>query len=156
MNESNELIGKEPKTKTQILKKNLKLKVKINKSYITRKQVRNRYIAIGLGIFSFIFLCSIFYYKFNHKKTFQEKNLSIQKDNTTKSLSLIEQIYKSLDTYETIYNKRECNSLDPINIFKQRLNSNASILCENGNSKHICYKDDNPIFVAQNGASCEF
>ena len=157
MNESNELIGKEPKTKTQILKKNLKLKVKINKSYITRKQVRNRYIAIGLGIFSFIFLCSIFYYKLNHKKTSQEKNLRImQKDNTTKSLSLIEQIYKSLDTYETIYNKRECNSLDPINIFKQRLNSNASILCENGNSKHICYKDDNPIFVAQNGASCEF
>ena len=50
----------------------------------------------------------------------------------------------------------ECNALDPINIFKKRLTSTSTILCSNDDSNHICFKDGNDLFVARNGASCEF
>ena len=156
MNESNELIGNERKIKSQILKKNLKLRVKINKSYIVRKQTRNRYIAIGFGFCTFLILCVIFYFKLKNSKPSKKRNLQNNANNTTKPLSLIEQIYQSVESHEANYNKNECIELDPINIFKQRLNTTPTVLCENGNSKHICYKDGNSLFVAQNGASCEF
>ena len=91
----------------------------------------------------------------NFKNKSKEENSS---SSTTKTLSKIEKIYKSLETYEGNYTSYECNKLDPINIFKKRLNSTPVTVCSNSksNSNHICYKDGNPIFVAQNGASCEF
>ena len=158
MNESKELIGKETKTRTQILKQNLKLKVKVNKNIISKKQKRNKYIALGLGTLSFIILCVMLISKL---KNFKKKNKSKEENSsssTTKTLSKIEKIYKSLETYEGNYTSYECNKLDPINIFKKRLNSTPVTVCSNSksNSNHICYKDGNPIFVAQNGASCEF
>ena len=65
----------------------------------------------------------------------------------------MEEIYKSVESYESQYTNYECNLLDPINIFRQRLNSNPDIICSwsNSNSNHIYYKDNNPIFVAQRG-----
>ena len=158
MNESKELIGKETKTRTQILKQNLKLKIKVNKNIISKKQKRNKYIALGLGTLSFIILCVMLISKL---KNFKNKNKSKEENSpssTTKTLSKIEEIYKSLETYEGNYTSYECNKLDPINIFKKRLNSTPVTVCSNSksNSNHICYKDGNPIFVAQNGATCEF
>ena len=164
MNESNVLIGKGKKpTKTQILKQNLKLKVKVNKTIISKKQKRNLYIALALGILIFLFFFILFINKIKHlknKKFSKEKNLNSLSTLSTKETSKnkIKEIYESLETYETRYTNSLCNELDPINIFKNRLNSTPEIICSNSNndSLHICYKDNNPIFVAQNGASCEF
>ena len=163
MNESNVLIGKGKKeTKTQILKQNLKLKVKVNKINISKKQTRNKYIALASGICIFTIFCIFLIYKikiFKYKKFSKEQDLNILLNTTkTKTEPKIEEIYKSVESYESQYTNYECNNLDPINIFKQRLNSNPDIICSgsNNNSNHICYKDNNPIFVAQRGASCEF
>ena len=158
-NESKELIGKKTKSKTQILKENLKLRVKINKTFTTRKQIRNKYISIAICACTFIILCIFFYIKLSKSKK-PLKKIKISKEaNITENISKvsqIEEIYKEIESYETKFTKEQCNRLDPINIFKQRLNTNYTLVCQNGLSKHICYKDDNPIFVAQKGVFCEF
>ena len=76
--------------------------------------------------------------------------------NLIKNKSKVKQIYKFLELYELRFNKKDCNFLDPINIFKQRFNTTPAILCENENSRHICFQDQNPIFAYQKGVSCEF
>jgi len=52
-------------------------------------------------------------------------------------------------------NEPVCEELDPINIFNKRLQVEPTTICNNGKSNHICYKDDNTIFVAQNGVLCK-
>ena len=77
-------------------------------------------------------------------------------NNLSKRLLKVKELYKFLKLYDIKYNKGECNKLDPINILKQRYNSTPKILCQNGDTSHICYKDDNPLFAYKNGVSCEF
>ena len=157
MNESIKLIGKTNLNKNRILKHNLNLKVKFNKIYTSKEQIRRKYIAFTLVICIIIALSISFYFKYFHKKKInKERYLSNVIPKTVEKISEIKKIYKSLETYETNHNKSACNNLDPINIFKQRLNTTFTTICEKENSRHICYKDDNPIFVAKNGVLCEF
>ena len=159
MNELNALIGQKQISKAKILKENLKLKVKINKINISRKKTRNKYIAFGLGIFTFLFLCFIFILKLKKHQNpivIESNESNESSTNTNKVISKAEEIYKTIQSYEKNFNDTGCNHLDPINIFKQRLDSNPTTICENGDSKHICYKDSNYIFVAKNGVFCEF
>ena len=166
MNESIQLISQTNIKKKCTLKKNLNLKVKFVKNYSTNKQAKKKYIAFSFIICLIISLSIILYFKFSHRKIkeknkenkeikeINETNLSIEPEIIIKQE--LEKIYKSLETYEQNFTKTECNNLDPINIFKERLNSNPSTVCENENSKHICYKDNNNIFVAKNGVLCQF
>ena len=48
-----------------------------------------------------------------------------------------------------------CDELDPINIFNKRLQVSPTTICQSEKSNHICYKDDNYLFVAQNGVLCK-
>ena len=157
MNESIKLIGKTNLNKNRILKQNLNLKVKFNKIYTSKEQIRRKYIAFTFVICIIIALSIVFYFKYFHKKKInKERYLSKVIPKPVEKISEIKKIYKSLETYETNHNKSACNNLDPINIFKQRLNTTFTTICEKENSRHICYKDDNPIFVAKNGVLCEF
>ena len=158
MNESNILIERNQKTKAQILKKNLKIKVNKNKNYVIKKQARNKYISFTVGILAFIILCTIIIIKFKNKNNLKLKKITTLKTPTKiKTINTLEEIYKYMESsYENNYNKTECNELDPINIFKKRLTSESRTLCSNDDSNHICFKDDNPIFVATHGVSCEF
>ena len=157
MNESIKLIGKTNVNKNRILKQNLNLKVKFNKIYTSKEQIRRKYIAFTFVICIIIALSIAFYFKYFYKKEInKEGNLSKAIPKPVEKISEIKKIYKSLETYETNHNKSACNNLDPINIFKQRLNTTFTTICEKENSRHICYKDDNPIFVAKNGVLCEF
>ena len=51
-----------------------------------------------------------------------------------------------------------CDKFDPIYLFNLRIKNGPKIICENGESKHICYQnnngDYNDIFWHQNGAIC--
>jgi hypothetical protein len=61
--------------------------------------------------------------------------------------------YKNEEKNNKEDNQR-CNELDPINIFNQRLKDKSTTICQSRNSNHICYKNNNDIFVAKNGAIC--
>ena len=48
-----------------------------------------------------------------------------------------------------------CEELDPINLFNKRLQVQPTTICQNGESYHICYKDDNELFASPNGVICK-
>ena len=155
MNESNELIEGKKSKRIKILEKNLKKKVKLNKAFTLRRNIRNKYIFFTCGILVFIGLFIMIYFKFIKKgKKDNINQLSLEKKSY---ISVKEEIYKKLEQYTNSSNPG-CDELDPINIFKKRLNSPPTTICENDdtNSNHICYKDGNPLFVAQNGVLCKF
>ena len=139
MNESNILIERNQKTKDQILKKNLQIKVNTNKNYVIKKQARNKYISFTVGILAFIILCTIIIIKFKNKNNLKLKKITTLKTPTKiKTINTLEEIYKYMESsYENNYNKTECNELDPINIFKKRLTSESRTLCSNDDSNHI-------------------
>ena len=155
MNESNILIEKNQKANTHIILNNTQTNVKINKSNIFKKQSRDKYIIFAIRIIIFIILYSLIIIKFKDNLKRKKRKNIIKKINRN-SVYKIDEIYKNIESYEIKHNKMECNALDPINIFKKRLNSTSTILCSNDDSNHICFKDGNDLFVARNGASCEF
>ena len=155
MNESNILIEKNQKANTHIILNNTQTNVKINKSNIFKKQSRDKYIIFAIRIIIFIILYSLIIIKFKDNLKRKKRKNIIKKINRN-SVYKIDEIYKNIESYEIKHNKMECNALDPINIFKKRLTSTSTILCSNDDSNHICFKDGNDLFVARNGASCEF
>ena len=52
-----------------------------------------------------------------------------------------------------------CDNLDPINLFKKRIDNGPIELCESEKSKHICYRSDNnyynDIYIYKGGIICE-
>ena len=77
MNESIKLIGKTNVNKNRILKQNLNLKVKFNKIYTSKEQIRRKYIAFTFVICIIIALSIVFYFKYFHKKKInKERHLS--------------------------------------------------------------------------------
>ena len=48
-----------------------------------------------------------------------------------------------------------CKDLDPINVFKNRLDSEPVILCKNEKSSHICYRNNNYELAVKNGVLCK-
>ena len=155
MNESNILIEKNQKANTHIILNNTQTNVKINKSNIFKKQSRDKYIIFAIRIIIFIILYSLIIIKFKDNLKRKKRKNIIKKINRNRVYK-IDEIYKNIESYEIKHNKMECNALDPINIFKKRLTSTSTILCSNDDSNHICFKDGNDLFVARNGASCEF
>ena len=155
MNESIILIEKNQKANTHIILNNTQTNVKINKSNIFKKQSRDKYIIFAIRIIIFIILYSLIIIKFKDNLKRKKRKNIIKKINRN-SVYKIDEIYKNIESYEIKHNKMECNALDPINIFKKRLTSTSTILCSNDDSNHICFKDGNDLFVARNGASCEF
>ena len=163
MNESNQLIGNKPKPK--IKKRKLNLKVKINKTFIKHNNLVNKcttlFITISLVV---ILLCLLILktYKKNNNVNFK-KELIKQESSLNKSLQPkvkkkipikfnIEKYKKEIDNKES---DSHCNNLDPINIFDGRLKDKPIEICKSRTSKHICYKNSNSIFVAQNGVICK-
>lgn len=49
----------------------------------------------------------------------------------------------------------ECKYLDPLKLFKERMNTNKDILCQSRNSKHICYINKNNYYKIKNGVICK-
>ncbi len=163
MNESNQLIGNKPKPK--IKKRKLNLKVKINKTFIKHNNLVNKcttlFITISLVV---ILLCLLILkaYKKNNNVNFK-KELKKQESSLNKSLQSkvkkkipikfnLEKYKKEIDNKES---DSHCNNLDPINIFDGRLKDKPIEICKSRTSKHICYKNSNSIFVAQNGVICK-
>ena len=163
MNESNQLIGNKPKPK--IKKRKLNLKVNINKNFIKHNNLVNKcttlFITISLVV---ILLCLLILKAYKKNNNFKfKKELKKQESSLNKSLQSkvkkkipikfnIEKYKKEIDNKES---DSHCNNLDPINIFDGRLKDKPIEICKSRTSKHICYKNSNSIFVAQNGVICK-
>ena len=178
MNESNQLIQNKIKN---IRKKNVHLKVKVKKNYLKENNSKYQCIAIVtlVGLIAGIFLLlGLLIFKIknynnndddianineqqNHNETQQNLSNNPQNSNINKPVLLNTNIKFDIEKYKNDIkeNKQEdsprCDELDPINILSRRLESNPTIICENGKSIHICYKNDDSIFVAQNGVICK-
>ena len=174
MNESNQLIQNKIKN---IRKKIVYLKVKVKKNYLKENNSKYQCIAIvtlvGL-IVGIILLLGLLIFKINnnddivnineqqnHNETHQNISNNPQNLNNSKPVHLDTNIKFDLEKYKNDIkeNKQEdsprCDELDPINILSRRLESNPTTICENGKSMHICYKNDDSIFVVQNGVICK-
>ena len=170
MNESNKLI--ENKSKISLQKKKLNLRIKINKNYIKQAQSNNK--NIGLIITFLLVFLLFFLFALKLYKTKIKNNINIISINTTKNISnsingqnindniSLEILSKIKFNTEKIKNEIDnnseydpnCNQLDPINIFNRRLQDNYTTICQNGISRHICYKNKDTIFVATEGLIC--
>ena len=168
MNESNKLI--ENKSKIALKRKELNLKVKVDKRYITSVQQNNKYIGLAIIIFLIIILISLFILKLFSTKNINYNLININEINKYKDTQNDESIYdnKPFDKFlklkfntEKIKNEKKyyednprCNELDPINIFNRRLQDKSTTICQDGISRHICYKNNDPIFVSKDGVIC--
>ena len=157
----------------------MNLRIKIDKTDFKTNQPNNKYIGLIISIILLILLLCIFgirliYTKNNNinidsdkylnnnnikNETFKQNNLMGNKSNSEiKEITNIKLKF-NLEKYENEEknNKEDnqrCNELDPINIFNQRLKDKSTTICQSRNSNHICYKNNNDIFVAKNGAIC--
>ena len=152
--------------KIKLLKKNAELKnvkaykkVKMNKKYVisslrTRGKYNNTLIFLVL-FFILIFISIIIFYLFKLKgKKFipavKPSELRIISDKKPEK-------YRKYEVNEN-NNDSKCNSLDPINIFKIRLKNGPIEICNEKNTKHICYINHegyyNDIFANKNGSLC--
>ena len=157
----------------------MNLRIKIDKTDFKTNQPNNKYIGLIISIILLILLLCIFgirliYTKNNNinidsdkylnnnnikNETFKQNNLMGNKSNSEIKEIINIKLKFNLEKYENEEkNNREdnqrCNDLDPINMFNQRLKDKSTTICQSGNSNHICYKNNNNIFVARNGAIC--
>ena len=182
MEDSSNLMGrKNKKPKNNKYKLNIKIKksnFKPNKSYLTKIIAFIILISI-IAVSSFIFTFIINKRRYNNIDTLLTKN-NIPRNDTQFEIQSqllnpnIKNIIKNNDSdnykeeyrtkLEELKNKNNngnnedessCEELDPIYIFNKRLQVNPTTICQNGKSNHICYKDNNSIFVAQNGVLCK-
>ena len=178
MNESNQLIQKKIEN---LRKKRVNLKVKLKKNLIKENKSKYQCIAIitlvGL-IVGICLLLGLFIFRIknhynnnydipnineqqNHNETQQNSSNNPQNSNINKPVSLDTSIKFDLEKYKNDIkeNKQKddpsCDELDPINILSRRLDSKPTTICENGKSMHICYKNDDDIFVSPNGVICK-
>jgi len=117
------------------------------------------FVIIFLLIFGFIFY-QIFSKKNNNNQNQIENNIqennNINEDNINENDNLFQDIVnKPVKKYN---DNSICDKFDPINIFNLRIKNGPKTICENGESKHICYQNNfgeyNDIIWHQNGAIC--
>ena len=174
MNEAKELI--KSKRLSKLNKRNLK--IKIPGKNIKLKEPRKRMPIHIIILISLIIISNIVLLLLMIKNIIKRnKNLKIpgkgnvidafnSKENQTKinkynlnnniTNSEIKNISETLDFNNFNNNENDneqCNNLDPINLFDSRLKAKKPV-CENGNSNHICYQNNDGTFVVQNGVIC--
>ena len=85
---------------------------------------------------------------------------------TTNKKSIMKQVSTIINSNNDINNKKlliinnetNCNELDPINIFNFRIKNGPKTVCQNSQSKHICFQNNdgyyNDILELKNGIIC--
>ena len=117
--------------------KKTKISTKRLKKIITRKNLTPSFCSKIIVIFFLIFLLN----SFNFNKVYFDKN------------------YRRYEKYEKNFSDNSnCQLLDPINIFDLRLKKTRFEICNENNTKHICYVKNkgnfNTIFTNKNGVIC--
>ena len=184
MNESNTLISQKKGTNLKKIKKR-KFTINIRKTFLKINEKSNTPFYIAFFIFLIIILIGVLLIllqnnnlpikiknlrkqesKYNLNNTFNKRENKKGTINNSSLKSDIEIINNKVDKKSFIYKfKKEykspkeqnpsCTNLDPINMFKSRLNSPSKIICKNGKSQHICYQNKNPIYAGANGVICK-
>ena len=137
-----ELLGKTYKYKKQ--KKHSIINI-YKKKIISSMKRKKKYKMLIIFCVLFFITISIIIYSIVH--SFKTKN-SLEKFNFQHEL------YKQDNNTDN----SKCNSLDPINIFNIRLRNGPIEICNEKNTKHICYINHegfyNDIFANKNGTLC--
>ena len=122
-----------------------------------RKKLFNKKLIISFVLLFLLFIILFIAFKiikpslFGKTKTETEKELSFDLDFTHKN--------SKMKKYEEITNKNpNCDLLDPIYLFQERLNKGNLLLCSGEKSKHICYLNyNNPTndkYLFKDGVIC--
>ena len=159
MNEENKLIKNRNKNikKHKKGKKNINLEVNIKKTYLKIRQSKINWISITIISAVIIILLGFFVlylFKINNNNVTQPET-TFNSIVSEKEIKFDIKLYKEENNNYENDNDQECNNLDPIFIFDRRLKDLPTIICHNGNSRHVCYKNDDSIFVAKNGVFCK-
>ena len=122
-----------------------------------RKKLFNKKLIISFVLLFLLFIILFIAFKiikpslFGKSKTETEKELSFDLDFTHKN--------SKMKRYEELTNKNpNCDLLDPIYLFQERLNKGNLLLCSGEKSKHICYLNyNNPTndkYLFKDGIIC--
>ena len=175
MNENIELIKNKNKNKKKrvVNRKNINLKFKIDKRFLKIRPTKKIWILFAIVsaiiiIFSLSFL-GRYLLKRNNKDNIKhvfvnKKNRDIISISSINQSVPLKEIKFDIKQYKSENNNNdnnieennhECNSLDPINIFERRLKDFPKTICHSATSNHVCYKNDDSLFVAKNGVFCK-
>ena len=172
MNEELSLIERNKKNVLSNLKKKKKLnfKVKIKKTILKVKEKSGNYY-LNILIISLIIIIIIMTFLLVNigKKNRKLNNLKNSRRNITNSnisnINNLEnnnnnELYTFISNFKKEYKQNseqnpQCERLDPINSFNERLKIVPNIICKNDQSIHTCYKNNNPSYAAGNGLICK-
>ena len=107
-------------------------------------------------------------YKINHIKTIEKvliiisfiffsiiNNKSFRRRNNGDTIKEFQKLLNSsFNNGDSIINSK-CLKYDPINIFEKRLKTEPFIICQNNQSTHICYKENENLIAIKNGLVCK-
>ena len=160
-----------------ILKLNQNINIRKTFSKVREKTTTSYFIAVLL--FLLIILIGVFFillqkdYKNNNKlknlrkisKNFLNTTL-VNRGNITSNKSNFSSENQNNNNFDFISKfKKEykypqnqnptCQDLDPINSFKNRLQSPSKVICKNSKSQHICYLNRNSKYAGAKGVICK-
>ena len=93
--------------------------------------------------------------KVEENERLEEKEKTKEEENKSKEKEKPKDIEKPNIEKPKENSDPRCNQIDPIYMFSKRLEAKPIILGQNGDSKHICYQDNNRLFRLKNGVFCK-
>lgn len=107
-------------------------------------------------------------YKINHIKTIEKvliiisfiffsiiNNKSFRRRNNGDTIKEFQKLLNSSFNNGDSKINSKCLKYDPINIFEKRLKTEPFIICQNNQSTHICYKENENLIAIKNGLVCK-
>ena len=152
MNESQELMKLKSDNDLTIIKNELST----NES---SKKLSNKTIKLIFFILWIIIIIITLIINYNKRKINQELYFN-SSFNQESSFNFEEYINKEKEDERNkkTKNNHNCNQFDPINMFNLRIKNGPKIICQNEESKHICYQNNdgyyNDVLWHKNGALC--
>ena len=134
--------------KSKIENKKKSKKIKISKRFRNKEIKKKTMLSLFLKLIIFsLFIFLLLLRNDTHSTLNQNYLKSSKKENENER----EKEYSNTNS--------TCDNLDPINLFKKRIDNGPIELCEGSKSKHICYRTGNnyynDIYVYNNGIICE-
>ena len=132
-------------------KRNLTKKIKgKNIQKKNKKTPKNKRIILVFCAFSIVFTFLIYFIFIAIK--YKNKNKTIKK------FPDVNKIVKYANYEKKFNDNSDCDTLDPINLFSLRIKNGPTEICNNTDTKHICYKNFNnyynDIYGHKNGVIC--
>ena len=134
---------------------------KCNNIKILNQKQFSKFLFIIKNIIFILLLLSFFHLNKKINNSNDYTPTSIKEDNINNNDKIDLNLINDEDETkinEVIYEVKNCSDIDPINLFKKRLDNGPIEICKSKTTKHICYGNFNntfnDIYAHKNGVIC--